>query len=107
MIRTILHDRESGESRLGDAALLTEWVNDPHKWIWADFENEDLAHEKKLFSEVFGLHPLIISDAQRDRHIPKLEEFDEYFFLLVQGLSLIHISEPTRPVGISRMPSSA
>ena len=23
------------------------------------------------------------------------------------GLSLIHISEPTRPVGISRMPSSA
>ena len=24
-----------------------------------------------------------------------------------QGLSLIHISEPTRPVGISRMPSSA
>ena len=26
---------------------------------------------------------------------------------LGQGLSLIHISEPTRPVGISRMPSSA
>ena len=25
----------------------------------------------------------------------------------VGGLSLIHISEPTRPVGISRMPSSA
>ena len=25
----------------------------------------------------------------------------------VRGLSLIHISEPTRPVGISRMPSSA
>ena len=24
-----------------------------------------------------------------------------------KGLSLIHISEPTRPVGISRMPSSA
>mgnify|MGYP001815133173 CR=1 FL=1 len=77
MIRTILHDRESGESRLGDAALLTEWVNDPHTWIWADFENEDLAHEKKLFSEVFGLHPPIIYDAQRDRHIPKLEEFDD------------------------------
>ena len=27
--------------------------------------------------------------------------------LVVQALSLIHISEPTRPVGISRMPSSA
>ena len=27
--------------------------------------------------------------------------------LLAFALSLIHISEPTRPVGISRMPSSA
>ena len=26
---------------------------------------------------------------------------------ILQRLSLIHISEPTRPVGISRMPSSA
>ena len=26
---------------------------------------------------------------------------------IVETLSLIHISEPTRPVGISRMPSSA
>ena len=30
-----------------------------------------------------------------------------YRALVVEDLSLIHISEPTRPVGISRMPSSA
>ena len=36
--------------------------------------------------ETFNLHPLAIADAQRERHPPKLEVFDGYFFLLMQGL---------------------
>ena len=86
MIRTMLHDRNTGETRWGDEGLFAEWADNPDLWIWADFYNEELPHEKELFLETFGLHPLVITDAQRDRHPPKLEVFDEYFFLLVQGL---------------------
>lgn len=86
MIRTMLHDRAAGETRWGDERLFAEWADNPQQWIWADFDNEDPAHEQELFSEVFGLHPLAISDAQRERHTPKLEEFDDYFFLLIQGM---------------------
>ena len=35
----------------------------------------------------FGINPLAIDDAQRDRHPPKLEWFDDYFFLLLKGFT--------------------
>ncbi len=86
MIRTLLHDRKTGETRRGDEGVFAEWAENPDLWIWADFDNEDPSREKALFSEKFGLHSLAIDDAQRDRHPPKLEVFDEYFFLLMNGL---------------------
>lgn len=86
MIKTMLHDRKTGETRWGDEGLFGEWADNPDLWIWADFENEELPHEKQLLLETFGLHPLVIADAQRERHPPKLEVFDDYFFLLLLGL---------------------
>jgi magnesium transporter len=86
MIRTLLYDRKTGESRWGDAGLIAEWTENPDLWIWADFSGEDSGEESRLLHEAFSLHPLVIADAQRDRHPPKLERFDEYFFLLINGL---------------------
>lgn len=86
MIRTTLHDRRTGETRWGDEGLIAEWVARSDLWIWADFDREDLLSERKLLTETFGAHSLVIDDAQRERHPPKLEAFDEHFFLLVNGL---------------------
>lgn len=86
MIKTMLYDRKTGETRWGDAALITAWAENPDLWIWADFFDEEPGHESRLFHESFGLHQLVIADAQRERHPPKLEGFDGYFFLLIHGL---------------------
>jgi len=86
MIRTMLYDRESGHTRFGDEALLGEWAKSPDVWVWADFDDEESAREAEFFVNNFGLAPLMIADAQRDRHPAKLEAFDDYFFLLMKGL---------------------
>lgn len=86
MIRTMLHNIKTGETRWGDDNVFAEWKDNPDLWIWADFDTVDPEREKKLFIETFNLHPLVISDAQRERHPPKLEVFDDCFFLLVKGL---------------------
>jgi magnesium transporter len=86
MIKTLLYNRNTGEIRRGDEGLLAEWAENPDLWIWADFDSEDPLRERERFIEIFGLHPLVIDDAQRERHPPKLEVFDEYFFLLMNGL---------------------
>jgi magnesium transporter len=89
MIKTMLHNPKTGKTIYGDEGLFSEWKHNTDLWIWADFDNEDLEHEKTLFEKTFGLHPLAISDAQNDRHPPKLEAFDDHFFLLVSGLDKI------------------
>jgi magnesium transporter len=86
MIRTMLYDPTSGEIRWGDEGLLSEWEPQGPGWIWADLDAEEPAREANLFSRHFGFDPLVIGDAQRDRHPPKLETFDGYFFLLLNGL---------------------
>ena len=85
MIRTLLHDPQTGETRRGDECLLSEWSERPRLWIWADFDNEEPPREQTYFRETFGLHPLAVADAQREHHPPKLELFDDYFLLLMNG----------------------
>ena len=86
MIRTILHDNKTGKIICGGEELLAEWANEPSLWIWVDFEDESPLNEEEIFLQTFSLHPLVIADAQRERHPPKLEIFDKYLFLLMNGL---------------------
>jgi len=86
MIKTMLHIWKTGDTRWGDENLISEWAGDPDVWVWADFSDEDPSRENELFELTFRLHPLAIADAQRDRHPPKLEVFDNHFFLLMNGL---------------------
>ena len=77
---------KTGDTRWGDESMLDEWSNNTDLWMWADFSNAEQGREKEIFTETFKLHPLAISDAQRKRHPPKLEAFDEHFFVLMQEL---------------------
>nr|WP_307836149.1 response regulator [Chromobacterium sp. ASV5] len=53
---------------------------------------------------VSGLEMLAMLDPEKTPRIVFVTAFDDY---AVQALSLIHISEPTRHMHVSRMPSSA
>jgi len=54
--------------------------------VWADFSGETLEQQKQILIEKFGVHPMAIQDAQRERHPPKVEAFENHVFLLLKGL---------------------
>jgi len=85
MIRCMLVD-ESGATRQGSSELLIEWQRQQQGTLWLDIQEEDEAGERKLL-ETLGCHPLAVQDAQRHRHPPKLEEFDDYTFILYRGIA--------------------
>ena len=76
-----------------------------------DFRNED----KDAYKVKEGLNPAIVEQISNEKHDPEwMKEFRmkslEIFnnsTMPDEWLSLIHISEPTRPYWPSRMPSSA
>jgi len=87
MIETLLYDPDSQTLRQGGTELIDAWREAPQTILWANFFEEAPEVESALFQQQFGLHPLAIQDAQRDRHPPKIERFDEHIFLLVRGLT--------------------
>ena len=87
MIRTLLYNPDSDERRIGGQDLLESWDADGSALLWIDFEAENKPRERELLKQNFGLNDLALDDCQRDRHPPKLEFFDRYFFLLLKGFT--------------------
>jgi magnesium transporter len=87
MIRTLLYNPTKGILTAGSEELLLRWQQEPETIIWADFSEEQPVQEKQILEKNFGIHPLAIQDAQRERHPPKLEAFNDYTFLLLKELS--------------------
>lgn len=77
----------SGNMQTGGAELIDVWRKEPMATLWADFSENEKAGEAELLKSEFGIHPLAIQDAQRDRHSPKIEAFEACTFILLKGLS--------------------
>jgi len=75
----------SGQPTQGGSELIDEWRQSGAGYLWLDLYGEDEAKESALL-ESFGMHHLAIQDAQRKRHPPKLEVFDDHLFILLRGL---------------------
>lgn len=86
MIRVQLFDANTDRIETGGAELIERWQLDTTSKIWVDLQDNSLEEESRLLKDYFGLHPLAIEDAQRSRHPPKLERFDDVIFVLLKGL---------------------
>lgn len=87
MIRTLLFRPGPGTLEQGGPELVQTWLAEPQASLWIDCFEEPAEAESALFQQSFGLHPLAITDAQRERHPPKVERFDDSLFLLLRGLT--------------------
>jgi magnesium transporter len=86
MIRAILFDPSDGQLREGGGELIDEWEGTPAATIWVVLENEARQTEEDLLSKRFGIHHLAMTDAFRERHPPKIEQFQDNTFILLKGL---------------------
>lgn len=82
----MLYNPATLELKTGALDLVAEWRDRQGTVLWADFWGEDPEREKQTLIDRFDLHPMAIQDAQRERHPPKLESFDDHTFILLKGL---------------------
>ena len=84
MIRAALYTPGEG-LRTGGEGLVAAWLQSSDSVIWVDLEGEPGDRERAMLKE-FDIHPLAIQDALRKRHPPKVEEFENFLFVLLRGL---------------------
>jgi magnesium transporter len=69
----------------GGEELINTWREHKDSYLWLDIDSHDKEQERLLLQQM-GCHSLAITDAQRDRHPPKIELFKDYIFMLYRGI---------------------
>lgn len=65
---------------------LPELLKDESLTIWVDMEKPTEADDQVLL-DVFKFHPLSVEDCRADRHHPKVEEFPDYIYFILHGVT--------------------
>ncbi|MDR5907072.1 magnesium transporter CorA family protein [Franzmannia qiaohouensis] len=85
MIRTLMVD-DTGRWQQGGEELIAAWRDSTEAHIWIDMQGESQDCEREML-EAFDCHPLAIIDAHRDRHPPKIEEFEHHTLIIYRGIA--------------------
>ncbi|HEY5902234.1 MAG TPA: magnesium/cobalt transporter CorA [Anaerolineales bacterium] len=62
-------------------------IKNPAALLWVDFTGEAPEAGRPIL-EAFGFHPLAIDDALEETHVPKLDDWDDYLYLVLNYMSL-------------------
>ena len=62
---------------------LHEKIKNENNLIWVDLCEEELESARKLLEEGFGFHPLAVEDALKEIHVPKIDDWDDYIYLVL------------------------
>ena len=95
-INIILYNPVSKSSKFGGSELLDEWEALDGAWVWVNISGASDEAERKLLGERFGVPRLAIQDANRERHPPKLEVFNELIFIMLRDLLAGDVSHEHR-----------
>jgi magnesium transporter len=84
MIKFMLYQKNQG--KVGGEELIQQWQETPGSWIWVDLFEEPAESEQDFLVDKFNLDKGAIAEAQRSRHPPSIELFDDYLYLLLKPL---------------------
>ncbi|HNP70603.1 MAG TPA: magnesium/cobalt transporter CorA [Kouleothrix sp.] len=69
-----------------DPSRISELLTQPGTFVWLDLQNPQ-AEDIQLLRDEFQFHPLSIEDATRHHERPKLETFEQYYFMVFYQLN--------------------
>ncbi len=63
-------------------------LSDSTSVIWVDFAGEPDASCEPILSGTFHFHPLAIDDALRESHVPKVDDWGDYLYVVLHEVGL-------------------
>jgi len=71
-------------------------LRDSRGLLWVDFVEEPPEVCKRIMEDTFGFHPLAIDDALEETHLPKLDDWEDYLYLVLRVIEFDeHAEEQT------------
>ncbi len=63
-------------------------LKDPQARIWVDLECIDAEEQRTILADLFRFHPLAVEDVINEVHIPKLDDYGGYLYIVFHSLTL-------------------
>jgi len=88
MIRSLYHSQQ-GQVHMGLAPEeFKEALRDEEGLLWIDFEATSPEADEPILRQVFGFHPLAIDDALQQSHVPKVDDWSDYLYVVLHTVVL-------------------
>ena len=68
-------------------------LGDPNSKLWLDFEDTPPEEDEPVLRDVFGFHRLAIEDALKQSHVPKLDDWEDYLYIVLHAVTFDHSGE--------------
>jgi magnesium transporter len=69
------------------ADTLSAALLDARSLVWVDFSSEPDDSCERIMRDVFHFHPLAIDDALKESHVPKLDDWGTYLYLVLHAVT--------------------
>jgi magnesium transporter len=60
----------------------------PNVLLWVDFDNEPDDAAEAILTGIFHFHPLAVDDALQETHSPKVDDWTDYLYIVLNSLEL-------------------
>jgi magnesium transporter len=86
MIRTLYRSHNGNLYTDIKAFQLSEAIQDEEGLLWLDLVNEPKESCVLILRDGFNFHPLAIDDALEESHVPKVDDWGAYLYLVLHGV---------------------
>src|SRR4051812_7796979 len=87
MLKTLLSDEHNHFQVVDEPEQISEIVKDRKRQLWIDVERPT-KEELALIQDEFGLHPLAMDDAVRQHQRPKVDQYEDTYFVVFYAISI-------------------
>ena len=92
MIRTRhFHSDGTLQPDIEPAAFSTA-LSEPGGLLWVDFVGEPPEVSEPILLKTFAFHPLAVDDALRESHVPKVDDWDDYLYIVFHDIGFLRDS---------------
>jgi magnesium transporter len=83
-----------GEIRINvNTSQYAEWIKNPENLLWVDISGEPNREIESILLDDFNFHPLAVDDALVETHIPKVDDWTDYLYLVMRIVLLLEDRE--------------
>lgn len=86
MIRSVYHTHDDRTHTDLGAEAWAAALQDPQGLLWVDFQGESPQVCEPLLRGVFAFAPLAVDDALQESHVPKIDDWSDYLYIVLHGI---------------------